>query len=174
MYFFLTHLSFIDASYRSVTTPKLITDPLHQRRTISWSGCLTQLFLEQFLGGSEVTILTVMACHCYVAICKPLHYPTIMQQGLCQLLVVVVWVGGILHATVQILFTVDLTFYGLNTIDHFMCDSFSLLHIACSNTYRFGMVGAANTRGMCLLIFSCSFYIIILSSLKSWELPSWL
>ncbi|XP_057583012.1 olfactory receptor 4C13-like [Hippopotamus amphibius kiboko] len=169
MYFFLTHLSFIDASLSSVTTPKLINDLLFQRRTISWGACLTQLFMEHFLAASEVILLIVMAYDRYVAICKPLHYTTIMQQGLCQLLVVVAWIGGILHATLQILFTVDLTFCGSNVIDHFMCDFFSLLELACGDTYWLGMVVAANTGGMCLLIFSMLLisYIIILSSLKS-------
>ena len=76
-----------------------------------------------------------------------------MQQGLCQLLVVVAWIGGILHATVQMLFTVDLTFCGPNIINHFMCDFFSLLEIACSDTYRLGMVVAAHSVGMLSLIF---------------------
>ncbi|XP_070630362.1 olfactory receptor 4C3D-like [Bos indicus] len=169
MYFFLTHLSFLDAFLTSVTTPKLIIDLLYQRTTISWSACLTQLFMEHFLAGSEVTILIVMAYDRYVAICKPLHYTAIMRQGLCQFLVVVVWTGGILHATVQILFTMDLIFCGPNVIDHFMCDFFSLLELACSDTYRLGVVVAVNTGGMCLLIFSMLLisYIVILSSLKS-------
>ncbi|XP_057586047.1 olfactory receptor 140-like [Hippopotamus amphibius kiboko] len=169
MYFFLTHLSFIDAIVACVTTPKLIIDLLYQRRTISWGGCLTQLFLDHFLGGSEIIVLTVMAYDCYVAICKPLHYTSIMRQGLCQLLVVVAWIGGILHATVQIIFTVDLTFCGPNVIDHFMCDFFSLLELACSDTYRLGMVVVANSGGTCSLIFFLLLisYIVILSSLKS-------
>ena len=153
MYFFLTHLSLLDASLTSVSTAKMTFDLLHHRRTISWGGCLTQLFMEHFLGASEVIVLTVMAYDRYVAICKPLHYMTIMRQGLCQLLVVVAWIGGILHASVQILFTTDLTFCGPNVIDHFMCDFFSLLEISCSDTYRLGMVVAANTGGMALLIF---------------------
>ena len=92
-----------------------------------------------------------------------------MRQGLCQLLAVVAWIGGILHAAVQMLFTVDLTFCGPNIINHFMCDFFSLLEIACSNTYRLGMVVATNSGGMCLLIFLMLLisYIVILSSLKS-------
>ena len=169
MYFFLTHLSLLDASLTSVSTPKMTFDLLHQRRTISWGGCLTQLFMEHFLGASEVIVLTVMAYDRYVAICKPLHYTTIMRQGLCRLLVVVAWIGGILHATVQILFTTDLTFCGRNVIDHFMCDFFSLLELACSNTYIPGMVAAANSGGICLLIFSMLLisYIVILSSLRS-------
>ncbi|DAA22509.1 olfactory receptor 4C13-like [Bos indicus] len=162
MYFFLNHLSFLDASLTSVTTPKFIIYLLYQRTTISWGACLTQLFME-------VTILTVMAYDHYVAICKPLHYTAIMQQGLCQLQVVVVWTAGILRATVQVLFTMDLTFCGPNIIDHFMCDFFSLLELACSDTYSLGMVVAANTGGMCLLIFSMLLisYIVILISLKS-------
>ncbi|XP_061012640.1 olfactory receptor 4C3D-like [Dama dama] len=169
MYFFLTHLSLLDASLTSVSTPKMTFDLLYQRRTISWGGCLTQLFMEHFLGASEVIVLTVMAYDRYVAICKPLHYTTVMRQGLCRLLALVAWTGGILHATVQILFTGDLTFCGTNVIDHFMCDYYSLLEISCSDTYRLGMVVAANTGGMALLIFFLLLvsYIVILSSLKS-------
>ncbi|MBZ3871841.1 Olfactory receptor 4C13 [Sciurus carolinensis] len=110
MYFFLTYLSFIDASYTSVTTPKMIVDLLYQRRTITVGVCLTQLFVEYFLGGSEIILLIVMAYDCYVAICKPLHYMNIMRQGLYHLLVVVSWIGGILHTTVQILFMIACPF----------------------------------------------------------------
>ena len=78
MYFFLTYLALLDVSFTSVSTPKMIIDLLYQRRTISWGGFQTQLFLEHFLGGSEIIVLMAMTYDCYVAICKPLHYMTIM------------------------------------------------------------------------------------------------
>ena len=167
MYFLLTYLALLDASFTSVTTPELIVDLLHQR-TISWPGCMTQIFLEHFLAASEVIVLTVMAYDRYVAVCKPLHYTTITRQGLCQLLVVEAWIGGILHASVQILFTRDLTFYGPHVFDRFRCDFLSLLELACSNTYRLGVVVAANSGGMCLLIF-CLLLVSCIAVLSSWS-----
>ncbi|XP_036907447.1 olfactory receptor 4C46-like, partial [Sturnira hondurensis] len=169
MNFFLTCLPFIDAFYTSVTTPKMIMDLLYQRRIISLARCLSRLFVEHFPGGSEIILLIVMAYDHYVAICKAHHYVTIMRQGLCRLLVLVVWIGGVLHATVQILFMVNLPFCGPNVIDHFMCDLFPLLKLACRDTYRLEMVVAANSGAMCLLIFSMllTSYKVILSSLKS-------
>uniref|UniRef100_A0A8D1EAW2 Olfactory receptor n=1 Tax=Sus scrofa TaxID=9823 RepID=A0A8D1EAW2_PIG len=169
MYFFLTYLAVIDASFSSVTTPKITIDLLYQRTTISWGGCLTQLFLEHFLGGSEIIVLIAMAYDRYVAICMPLHYTTIMRHGLCQLLVVVAWISGILHATVQIHFVLDLPFCGPKVIDHFMCEFFSLLQIACTDTYWRGIVISVNTGGMCLLFFFLLIisYMVILNSLKS-------
>uniref|UniRef100_A0A4X1T795 Olfactory receptor n=1 Tax=Sus scrofa TaxID=9823 RepID=A0A4X1T795_PIG len=169
MYFFLTYLAVIDASFSSVTTPKITIDLLYQRTTISWGGCMTQLFLEHFLGGSEIIVLIAMACDRYVAICKPLHYTTIMRHGLCQLLVVVAWISGILHATVQIHFVLDLPFCGPKVIDHFMCEFFSLLELACTDTYWRGIVISVNTGGMCLLFFFLLIisYMVILNSLKS-------
>ena len=168
MYFFLTYLALVDASFTSVTTPKLIVDLLFQRRTISWRGCMTQIFLEHFLAASEVIVLTAMAYDPYVAVCKPLHYTTITRQGLCQLLVVVAWIGGILHASVQILFTRDLTFCGPHVFDRFRCDFLSLLELACSDTYRLGVVVAANSGGMCLLIF-CLLLVSCIAVLSSWS-----
>ena len=88
-HFLLTYLALLDASFTSVTTPKLIVDLLHQRRIISWQGCMIQVFLEHVLAASEVFVLIFMAYDLCVAIFKPLHYTTIMRRGLCQPLVVV-------------------------------------------------------------------------------------
>ncbi|XP_039373966.1 olfactory receptor 4S2-like [Mauremys reevesii] len=169
MYFFLSYLSFVDICYSSVTAPKMIADFLTEKKIISFIGCIAQLFGVHFFGCTEIFILTVMAYDRYIAICKPLHYTTIMTRRVCGQMVAASWVGGFVHSMVQTLITTHLPFCGPNEIDHYFCDVHPLLQLACTDTYVVGIIVVANS-GMialgCFLLLVIS-YIVILISLRT-------
>ncbi|XP_012891717.1 PREDICTED: olfactory receptor 4A5-like [Dipodomys ordii] len=169
MYFFLTYLSLMDALFSSATSPKLITDLLYDKTTISFDACMGQLFIVHLFGGAEVFLLVVMAYDRYVAICKPLHYLTIMSRRVCIIFLVVACIGGFAHSVGQLAFVYNLPFCGPNVIDHFICEMYPLLELACTDTYAIGLTVVANTGAICMVVFILLLisYGIILNNLKT-------
>ncbi|XP_077616758.1 olfactory receptor 8B8-like [Crocuta crocuta] len=135
MYYFLFNLSFIDLCYSSVITPKLLVNFVSKLNTISYAGCMTQLFFYCFFVSAECYVLTVMAYDRYVAICKPLLYTVTMSPQTCFLLAVIVYVGAFIGAWAHTGCMLRLTFYDANTINHYMCDILPLLELSCTNTH---------------------------------------
>lgn len=150
----------------------MIVDLLSERKTISFQGCMAQLFMDHLFAGAEVILLVVMAYDRYVAICKPLHYLSIMNRRVCVLMLLVAWIGGFLHSLVQFLFIYQLPFCGPNVIDNFLCDLYPLLKLACTNTYVTGLSMVANGGAICTVAFFTLLlsYGVILHSLKTQSL----
>ncbi|XP_051476804.1 olfactory receptor 4S2-like [Apus apus] len=166
MYFFLSYLSLVDISYSTVTAPKLIHDLLVEKKTISFAGCVAQLFAGHFFGCTEMFLLTVMAYDRCIAICKPLHYTTVVNKQVCSWLVAASWVGGFVHSVVQTLLVIQLPFCGPNQIDHFFCDVNPLLKLACTDPYIIGVSVAANSGLIslsCFVVLVVSYAVILVS-----------
>lgn len=174
LYFFLSYLSLSDLCYTSTVTPKLITDLLAVKKTISYNGCLTQLFTMHFFAGIEVFTLTGMAYDRYVAICKPLHYTVIVTRQKCGAMIAASCAGGFLHSFGQFLLAIFLPYCGPNEIDHYFCDVYPLLKLACTDTSRIGLLVIANSGLMSLVIFVVLLisYAMILYTVRSYSVKN--
>ncbi|NXW11197.1 O14I1 protein, partial [Fregetta grallaria] len=98
MYFFLLNLSLLDLGSISTTVPKAIANSLRDTRSISYSGCAAQVILFLFFASAEFYLLTIMAYDRYVAICKPLHYRTLLGSRACANMAAAAWGSGFLNA----------------------------------------------------------------------------
>ncbi|XP_055456374.1 olfactory receptor 5M8-like [Psammomys obesus] len=136
MYFFLSHLSFVDVCFSSNVTPKMLQIFISERKTISYSACLVQCYLFIALVHVEFYILALMAFDRYMAICNPLLYGGKMSQSVCRSLVTVPYVYGALTGLMETMWTYTLAFCGHNEINHFYCADPPLIKLACSDTYR--------------------------------------
>ncbi|XP_004694637.1 PREDICTED: olfactory receptor 4K3-like [Condylura cristata] len=153
MYFLLANLSFVDMILCSITTPKMITDFLRENKTISFGGCMCQILFVHLLGGSEMVLLVVMAYDRYVAICKPLHYSTIMSLQKCIGLVATSWTIGFVHAMSQMVVIVQLPFCGPREIDSFFCDIPLVIELACMDSYNLGILMNADSGILAVICF---------------------
>ncbi|KFO37037.1 olfactory receptor 8H1 [Fukomys damarensis] len=169
MYFFLTHLSFLDLSYASVITPKILQNLLTSTKSISFLGCFTQLFFFIVCVAAECLLLSSMAYDRYVAICRPLHYPVIMSTRLCCVLLAGSYVISFVASTVSVVFMSRLHFCKSNVIQHFFCDISPILALSCSDTSEVELlifICAGSNLVLSLITISGSYLSILSTILK--------
>ncbi|CAI9164923.1 unnamed protein product [Rangifer tarandus platyrhynchus] len=169
VYFFLRNFSFLEISYTTVCIPKLLVSMATGDKTITYNCCAAQLFFAFLLGASEFYLLAAMSYDRYVAICKPLHYTTIMSNKICIQLVLSSWMAGFLIIFPGLILGLTLDFCNSNVIDHFYCDSAPLLQISCTDTHLFEMLSfilALMTLLITLVLVILSYTYIALTILK--------
>ncbi|XP_018429801.1 PREDICTED: olfactory receptor 5B12-like [Nanorana parkeri] len=135
MYFFLGNLASLDLCCSSVTAPRMLFDLLTQRRKITKTACISQVFFFLLFAFSESVLLAVMSYDRYTAICQPLHYTQIMNWKVCVQLVSIAWCLGSSYSLVHTLGALNLTFCEPNIVESFFCDLPQLLQISCSDIY---------------------------------------
>lgn len=167
MYFFLSHLSFVDLCYATDVAPQMLVNFLSKRKTISVTGCFVQFHFFIALVITDYYMLTVMAYDRYMAICKPLLYGSRMSRGVCISLVVIPYTYGFANGLVQTILMLRLSFCGPNEINHFYCADPPLLVLACSDTYvkETAMFVVAGANLTCSLTMICISYIFIFAAI---------
>ncbi|XP_037702187.1 olfactory receptor 6C74-like [Choloepus didactylus] len=169
MYFFLRNFLFLEISFTTVCIPKFLISMATGDKTISYNNCVAQLFFTILLGATEFFLLAAMSYDRYVAICKPLHYTTIMSSRVCNLLVFVSWLAGFLIIFPSLLVGLQLDFCAANTVDHFFCDVSPILQLSCTDTDLIELMmllSAILTLLVTLVLVTLSYTNIIRTILK--------
>nr|XP_004672802.1 olfactory receptor 1078 [Jaculus jaculus] len=135
MYFFLSNLSFVDICFISTTVPKMLVNVQTQSRAISYVGCISQIYFFLLFVELDNFLLAIMAYDRYVAICHPLRYMVTMNHRLCGLLVLASWVVSALHASLQSLLVLQLSFCMQLEIPHFFCEPNQVVQLTCSDSF---------------------------------------
>ncbi|XP_078234224.1 olfactory receptor 14A16-like [Pogona vitticeps] len=157
MYFFLFNLAMIDIGFISVTVPKSMAVSLMDDRSISYSGCVAQVFFCFCFGTSELIILTIMAHDRHTAICNPLEYERIMHKGTCLEMVATGWIFSVFYTILHTGGTFANTFCS-NRINQLFCETPHLLKCSCSNIY---LVEVGFLAISCSVVLACFVFIII-------------
>ncbi|XP_019345361.2 olfactory receptor 5AN1-like [Alligator mississippiensis] len=167
MYFFLFHLSLFDICYSSVTVPKMLQNLLEEKKTIYLHGCIAQMSLLLFVGGTEVFILSAMAYDQYAAMCDPLRYLGTMNKELCIQLKGGAWVMGTFYSLTNAAPALHLHFCGHNEVHNFNSELPSLLEVSCTETFTSKMAFLTSTMisGLTSISITLVSYICIISSI---------
>uniref|UniRef100_A0A8C3WLS3 Olfactory receptor n=1 Tax=Catagonus wagneri TaxID=51154 RepID=A0A8C3WLS3_9CETA len=156
MYILLANFSFLEIWYVTSTVPNMLANLLSDNKVISFSGCFLQFYFFFSLGSTECFFLAIMAFDRYLAICWPLHYPTLMNGCVCTYLVVSCWVLGFLWFLAPIVIISQMSFCGSRIIDHFLCDPGPLLALTCT---RVPVIELTSSTLSSLLLFIPFFFI---------------
>ncbi|XP_028373222.1 olfactory receptor 1002-like [Phyllostomus discolor] len=172
MYFFLSHLSFVDVCSASATGPKMLTDIFVEKKVISFFGCAAQLWIICQFVVTGCFLLASMAYDRYVAICKPLLYTLNMSQRVCVQLVVGPYILGLISAMTHTTFAFHLPYCGPKIINHFFCDLLSVLSLACADTQvnkllLFIMAGALGVLSGMIIMVSYIYIVIAILKIRS-------
>ncbi|KAB1284147.1 Olfactory receptor 5H8 [Camelus dromedarius] len=169
MYLFLGSLAFVDTSISSIVTPKMLVNTFTKNKMISLSECMVQFFSFTVSATTECFLLASMAYDRYVAICNPLLYPMIMTNRLCMQLLILSFVGGVLHAFIHIGFLFRLTFCNYNIIHHFYCDIMPLFKISCTDpsiNILIVFIFSGSIQVFTILIVLISYTLVLFTILK--------
>ncbi|XP_027433670.1 olfactory receptor 5L1-like [Zalophus californianus] len=169
MYFFLSHLSFVDFCYSTIIVPKMLSNILNRDKAISFLGCMVQFYLFCTYAITEVFLLAVMAYDRFVAICNPLWYMVTMSWNLCMELVSCCYLCGMVCSLIHLCLALEIPSYRSNVINHFFCDLPPLLLLACSdvsiNELMVFIVATVNEIITIVIIFT-SYLLILITILR--------
>ncbi|XP_014714345.3 olfactory receptor 5AS1 [Equus asinus] len=172
MYYFLSNLSFLDISYSTAITPKMLVNFLASRKGISPYGCALQMFFFGCFADAECLILAAMAYDRYAAICNPLLYPILISRRVCICFIVLAYFSGSVTSMVHVCLTFTLPFCDSNIVNHFFCDIPPLLALSCADTHfnellLFALCGFIQTTTFVFIFISYFCILITVLSIKS-------
>nr|XP_004667814.1 olfactory receptor 5AS1 [Jaculus jaculus] len=169
MYYFLSNLSFLDISYSTAIAPKMLANFLASRKSIAFCACAIQMFFFACFADAECLILAAMAYDRYAAICKPLHYATLVSRKVSLSLVALAYCSGSMTSLVHVSLAFRLPFCGSNIVNHFFCDIPPLLALSCADTHinellLFSLCGTIQLGTFAVILVS---YLCILTTVLS-------
>ncbi|CAN8180659.1 unnamed protein product [Coccothraustes coccothraustes] len=163
MFFFLLNLALADLGSICTTVPKAMHNSLWDTRNISYTGCAAQLFLIFLFFGVQLSLLTIMCYDCYVSICKPLHYGTLLGSRACAHMAAAAWASAFLNALMQTANTFSLPLCHGNALGQFFCEIPQILKLSCSQSYlrELGLLSVSGCLGFGCFVFIVFSYVQI-------------
>ncbi|XP_078524967.1 olfactory receptor 10J1 [Lissotriton helveticus] len=167
MYFFLSHLSFIDISVTLTIVPKLLAIFLLEDKSISFLGCALQMYFSVTLGSAECFILVAMSYDRHTAICQPLRYQVLMSKRVCVFLAATCWISSLVNCLAHTVFTFRRPFCKSREIRHFFCEIQPLLRLSCDDTriHEMWVFASTATIVLCSFLLTLFSYVHIISTI---------